>query len=97
MLRVLFVWRCEVPTHSGRRLLRFIRVAPFAKIMPASSTDDELSGRPRRRGRAALIGGEAHIHMPIGGQGTNNGIGDANNLARKRWAVLAGRAPDALL
>jgi 2-polyprenyl-6-methoxyphenol hydroxylase-like FAD-dependent oxidoreductase len=35
--------------------------------------------------------------MPIGSQGMNIGIGDANNLARKRRAVLAGRAPDALL
>lgn len=97
LLRVLFVWRCEVPTHSGRRLLRFIRVAPFAKIIPASSTDDEVSRRPCRRGRAVLTGDAAHIHMPIGSQGMNIGIGDANNLARKRRAVLAGRAPDALL
>jgi 2-polyprenyl-6-methoxyphenol hydroxylase-like FAD-dependent oxidoreductase len=50
-----------------------------------------------RRGRAFLLGDAAHIHTPVGGQGMNTGIGDAINLAWKLQAVLAGRAPDALL
>jgi 2-polyprenyl-6-methoxyphenol hydroxylase-like FAD-dependent oxidoreductase len=50
-----------------------------------------------RRGRAFLLGDAAHIHSPVGGQGMNTGIGDAINLAWKLAAVLAGRAPDALL
>ncbi len=50
-----------------------------------------------RRGRAFLLGDAAHIHTPVGGQGMNTGIGDAINLAWKLEAVLAGRAPDALL
>jgi 2-polyprenyl-6-methoxyphenol hydroxylase-like FAD-dependent oxidoreductase len=50
-----------------------------------------------RRGRAFLLGDAAHIHTPVGGQGMNTGIGDAINLAWKLRAVLAGRAPDALL
>jgi 2-polyprenyl-6-methoxyphenol hydroxylase-like FAD-dependent oxidoreductase len=50
-----------------------------------------------RRGRAFLLGDAAHIHSPAGGQGMNTGIGDAINLAWKLAAVLAGRAPDALL
>jgi len=50
-----------------------------------------------RRRRAFLLGDAAHIHTPVGGQGMNTGIGDAINLAWKLQAVLAGRAPDALL
>jgi 2-polyprenyl-6-methoxyphenol hydroxylase-like FAD-dependent oxidoreductase len=50
-----------------------------------------------RSGRAFLLGDAAHIHSPVGGQGMNTGIGDAINLAWKLAAVLAGRAPDALL
>src|SRR5438445_871287 len=50
-----------------------------------------------RKGRAFLLGDAAHIHSPAGGQGMNTGIGDAINLAWKLHAVIAGRAPDALL
>src|SRR6266566_561138 len=50
-----------------------------------------------RKGRAFLLGDAAHIHSPAGGQGMNTGIGDAINLAWKLAAVVAGRAPDALL
>ncbi|HZZ69602.1 MAG TPA: FAD-dependent monooxygenase [Phenylobacterium sp.] len=50
-----------------------------------------------RGGRAFLLGDAAHIHSPAGGQGMNTGIGDAINLAWKLAAVLAGRAPEALL
>jgi 2-polyprenyl-6-methoxyphenol hydroxylase-like FAD-dependent oxidoreductase len=50
-----------------------------------------------RKGRAFLAGDAAHIHSPAGGQGMNTGIGDAINLAWKLAAVVAGRAPDALL
>jgi 2-polyprenyl-6-methoxyphenol hydroxylase-like FAD-dependent oxidoreductase len=50
-----------------------------------------------RERRAFLLGDAAHIHSPAGGQGMNTGIGDAINLAWKLAAVVAGRAPDALL
>src|SRR6202035_4052813 len=50
-----------------------------------------------RKGRAFLLGDAAHIHSPAGGQGMNTGNGDAINLAWKLAAVIAGRAPDALL
>ena len=50
-----------------------------------------------RKEHAFLLGDAAHIHSPAGGQGMNTGIGDAFNLAWKLAAVLAGRAPDALL
>jgi 2-polyprenyl-6-methoxyphenol hydroxylase-like FAD-dependent oxidoreductase len=49
------------------------------------------------KGRAFLAGDAAHIHSPAGGQGMNTGIGDAINLAWKLAAVVAGRAPAALL
>jgi 2-polyprenyl-6-methoxyphenol hydroxylase-like FAD-dependent oxidoreductase len=50
-----------------------------------------------RKGRAFLLGDAAHIHSPAGGQGMNTGIGDAINLAWKLAAVVARRAPNALL
>ena len=50
-----------------------------------------------RRGRILLAGDAAHIHSPLGGQGMNTGIGDAENLAWKLALVISGRADAALL
>ena len=50
-----------------------------------------------RRGRVLLAGDAAHIHSPLGGQGMNTGIGDAENLAWKLALVISGRAGDGLL
>ncbi|MGH8877109.1 MAG: FAD-dependent monooxygenase, partial [Stackebrandtia sp.] len=50
-----------------------------------------------RRGRILLAGDAAHIHSPIGGQGMNTGIGDAENLAWKLALVIAGRTRPELL
>lgn len=50
-----------------------------------------------RRGRVLLAGDAAHIHSPLGGQGMNTGIGDAENLAWKLALVISGRADDRLL
>jgi 4,5-epoxidase len=50
-----------------------------------------------RRGRTLLAGDAAHIHSPLGGQGMNTGIGDAENLAWKLALVMSGRADVALL
>ncbi|WP_280383665.1 FAD-dependent monooxygenase [Nocardia wallacei] len=50
-----------------------------------------------RAGRILLAGDAAHIHSPIGGQGMNTGIGDAENLAWKLALVAAGRAEATLL
>ncbi|GAA1579537.1 FAD-dependent monooxygenase [Actinomadura kijaniata] len=50
-----------------------------------------------RRGRVLLAGDAAHIHSPIGGQGMNTGIGDAENLAWKLALVVRGGADPALL
>ena len=50
-----------------------------------------------RQGRILLAGDAAHIHSPVGGQGMNTGIGDAENLAWKLALVAAGRAGPRLL
>ncbi|MFG2329124.1 FAD-dependent monooxygenase [Streptomyces sp. NPDC048604] len=50
-----------------------------------------------RRGRVFLAGDAAHVHSPAGGQGMNNGLQDAHNLAWKLAAVLQGRSPATLL
>src|ERR1700754_3521585 len=50
-----------------------------------------------RRGRILLAGDAAHIHSPLGGQGMNTGIGDAENLAWKLALVVSGRADERLL
>jgi 2-polyprenyl-6-methoxyphenol hydroxylase-like FAD-dependent oxidoreductase len=50
-----------------------------------------------RRGRLLLVGDAAHIHSPVGGQGLNAGIGDAENLAWKLTLVMTGRAHEDLL
>ncbi|AEW98011.1 MULTISPECIES: FAD-dependent monooxygenase [Streptomycetaceae] len=58
---------------------------------------DERQVPRYRTGRVFLAGDAAHTHSPAGGQGMNTGIQDAFNLGWKLAAVLAGRAPDALL
>jgi 4,5-epoxidase len=50
-----------------------------------------------RRGRLLLVGDAAHVHSPVGGQGLNTGIGDAENLAWKLALVVNGRADETLL
>ncbi|MFD2091115.1 FAD-dependent monooxygenase [Blastococcus deserti] len=50
-----------------------------------------------RRGRVLLAGDAAHIHSPVGGQGLNTGIGDAENLAWKLALVAHGVADPVLL
>jgi len=49
-----------------------------------------------RKGHAFVAGDAAHVHSPIGGQGMNTGIQDADNLAWKLALVING-APEKLL
>ncbi|GAA2760751.1 FAD-dependent oxidoreductase [Actinopolymorpha rutila] len=55
-----------------------------------------LADRYRQR-RILLAGDAAHIHSPLGGQGMNTGLGDAENLAWKLALVARGRADATLL
>ncbi|WP_372620503.1 FAD-dependent oxidoreductase [Falsiroseomonas sp.] len=50
-----------------------------------------------RHGRVVFAGDAAHQVSPFGARGGNAGVQDADNLAWKLAAVLAGRAPEALL
>jgi 2-polyprenyl-6-methoxyphenol hydroxylase-like FAD-dependent oxidoreductase len=50
-----------------------------------------------RSGRCLLAGDAAHVHSPVGGQGMNLGIQDAQNLAWKLSLVSTGKARNALL
>ena len=50
-----------------------------------------------RVGRVLLAGDAAHLVSPFGARGLNSGVADAENLAWKLAAVLAGSASDALL
>ena len=50
-----------------------------------------------QRGRVFLMGDAAHVHSPAGGQGMNNGLQDAHNLAWKLAAVIHGDSPSSIL
>ena len=50
-----------------------------------------------RIGRVMLAGDAAHLFSPFGARGLNSGVADAENLAWKLAAVVAGHAPPALL
>ncbi len=56
-----------------------------------------LVARPWRVGRAFLLGDAAHQTPPFMGQGLNQGLRDAGNLAWKLALVLRGEAGEALL
>ena len=48
-------------------------------------------------GRVIFVGDSAHVVSPFGARGGNGGIQDVDNLGWKLAAVIAGRAPEALL
>jgi len=50
-----------------------------------------------RAGRCLIAGDAAHLYGPVGGQGMNGGIQDAQNLAWKLALVWLGHANEALL
>ena len=48
-------------------------------------------------GRVVFCGDSAHVVSPFGARGGNGGIQDADNLAWKLAAILAGEAPESLI
>lgn len=84
-----------------RRLLPLRAGAVEARIREATWTSVFRIHRrladEYRRGRVLLAGDAAHIHSPVGGQGMNTGIGDAENLSWKLAHLVRGRAGEALL
>jgi 3-(3-hydroxy-phenyl)propionate hydroxylase len=50
-----------------------------------------------RHGRVLFAGDAAHLVSPFGARGANSGFQDADNLAWKLAAVIAGLAPEGLL
>lgn len=102
----------DVPV-ADRRLDDADIVARFEKLLPERAGETGVRIRDAvwtsvfrihrrlaadyRSGRILLAGDSAHIHSPIGGQGMNTGIGDAENLAWKLALVVQGRANQALL
>ncbi len=50
-----------------------------------------------RHGRVLFAGDSAHQVSPFGARGANSGLQDADNLAWKLQAVIAGQAPDTML
>ncbi|HUH67914.1 MAG TPA: FAD-dependent monooxygenase [Mycobacterium sp.] len=103
------LWRlfAEVSTEESDVLAQLSRLVQTrtsmtgARIGPAEWTSTfQIQRRIAshyRRGRILLAGDAAHIHSPLGGQGLNTGIGDAENLAWKLVLVAKGIAGDQLL
>ncbi|HET6561210.1 MAG TPA: FAD-dependent monooxygenase [Marmoricola sp.] len=60
-------------------------------------TDMTRQAATYRKGRVLLAGDAAHVHSPVGGQGLNTGVQDAQNLGWKLAQVVKGVVPDSLL
>lgn len=50
-----------------------------------------------RKGRMMIAGDAAHLNNPLGGQGANSGIHDADNLCEKLMKVMRGERGEELL
>jgi 2-polyprenyl-6-methoxyphenol hydroxylase-like FAD-dependent oxidoreductase len=87
----------EVIAYLGERLAAEIGASIKSVEWTSSFRIHRRITDSYRRGRILLAGDAAHIHSPLGGQGMNTGIGDAENLAWKLALVISGRADAALL
>lgn len=68
------------------------------ELVWASSFQLHCRNSPHFRDRRVLLAGDAaHLNSPVGGQGMNSGIHDAQNLAWKLARALAGGDEEALL
>ncbi|MGW2181600.1 FAD-dependent monooxygenase [Streptomyces sp. NPDC001732] len=90
-----------LPGHDD--LVRLIRTAAGVEDLDATVRDtmtwrmDARLAAAYRSSRVLVAGDAAPAIPPTGGHGMNTGIGDADNLAWKLAAVVAGHATDALL
>ncbi|MBI5439992.1 MAG: FAD-dependent monooxygenase [Deltaproteobacteria bacterium] len=85
----LFVERLQEARTGASRIRNLAWLSSFRvhrRIVPAF-----------REGRIFLAGDAAHIHSPLGGQGMNTGIQDAENLSWKLAWVEQGLAREELL
>jgi 2-polyprenyl-6-methoxyphenol hydroxylase-like FAD-dependent oxidoreductase len=87
----------EVVAYLGERLAAEIRGSIRSAEWTSTFHIHRRLADTYRRGRVLIAGDSAHIHSPLGGQGMNTGIGDAENLAWKLGLVIAGRADTSLL
>lgn len=88
----------EIVDHLGSRLATEVRGSSVRSVEWTSTFRIQRRlADTYRRGRVMLAGDAAHIHSPLGGQGMNTGIGDAENLAWKLALVVGGRADAKLL
>jgi 2-polyprenyl-6-methoxyphenol hydroxylase-like FAD-dependent oxidoreductase len=87
----------EDEVRSGLRAV-YGDAVELRELRYATRIDDAARQVARYRvGRVFLAGDATHIHLPMGGQGMNVGLGDAVNLGWKLAAAVRGRAPDGLL
>jgi 3-(3-hydroxy-phenyl)propionate hydroxylase len=77
------VWGTDFGVHRLTSISRF--------------TDMTRQAASYREGRVLLAGDAAHVHYPVGGQGLNVGVQDAENLGWKLAQVVKGTSPDNLL
>jgi 2-polyprenyl-6-methoxyphenol hydroxylase-like FAD-dependent oxidoreductase len=80
--------------HAQQVLRRIAETGVTLTALHAASTwtDQARQATRYRNGRILLAGDAAHVHSPLGGQGLNLGIGDAENLGWKLAAAIKGTA-----
>ncbi len=85
------------PENLWKLVSRWVRPDQARLERAAIYTFHSVIAEGWRQGRLLLAGDACHQTPPFLGQGMCAGIRDASNLAWKLDAVLAGRAPEALL
>lgn len=105
------VWRIDLQLEPGadREVeLREGRIVPRLRAMLGAEADFVIEWSSLytfqcrrlarfRHGRVLFIGDAAHTVSPFGARGGNGGVQDADNLAWKLAAVIAGKTPLGLL
>ena len=89
--------RAKIVEYLGARLAAEARGIIRTVVWTSSFGIQRRLAESYRCDRILLAGDAAHIHSPLGGQGMNTGMGDAENLAWKLALVVSGGAADSLL